>query len=66
MLRWSVLRTAVSIRKFNTTGQVGDGREAAAADYVEAHARPGDVGDVRSPMRGAHASIRRTVTTRMS
>ncbi len=46
MLRWSVLRTAVSIRKFNTTGQVGDGREAAAADYVEAHARPGDVGDV--------------------
>ena len=46
MLRWSVLRTAVSIRKFNTTGQVGDGREAAAADYVEAHARRGDVGDV--------------------
>ncbi len=46
MLRWSVLRTAVSIRNFNTTGQVGDGREAAAADYVEARARPGDVGDV--------------------
>lgn len=46
MLRWSVLRTGAGIRKFNTTGQVGDGREAAAADYVEAQARPGDIDDV--------------------
>lgn len=46
MLRWSVLRTGAGIRKFNTTGQLGDGREAAAADYVEAQARPGDIDDV--------------------
>jgi len=46
MLRWSVLRTGAGIRKFNTTGQLGDGREAAAADYVEAHARPCDIDDV--------------------
>jgi catechol O-methyltransferase len=48
MLRWSVLRTGAGIRKFNTTGQLGDGREAAAADYVEAHARRGDIDDVLS------------------
>lgn len=46
MLRWSLLRTGLAIRRFNTTGQVGDGREAAAADYVETHATPGDVDDV--------------------
>ena len=46
MLRWSVLRTGIGIRKFNTTGQLGDGREAAAADYVLAHARRGDIADV--------------------
>ncbi|MCB1263135.1 MAG: O-methyltransferase [Mycobacterium sp.] len=45
MLRWSVLRTGLGIRKFNTTGQLGDGRENAAADYVVAHARPGDIDD---------------------
>lgn len=42
MLRWSVLRTGIGIRRFNTTGQLGDGREAAAADFVVTHARPGD------------------------
>ena len=46
MLRWSLLRTGLAIRRFNTTGQTGDGREAAAADFVEAHARPGDIDDV--------------------
>lgn len=46
MLRWSVVRTGIGIRKFNTTGQLGDGREAAAADYVESHARAGDAADV--------------------
>ena len=46
MLRWSLLRTGLAIRRFNTTGQVGDGREEAAADYVQANARPGDVDDV--------------------
>ena len=45
MLRWSVLRTGLAIRRFNTTGQTGDGREAAAADFVEAHARPDDIAD---------------------
>lgn len=46
MLRWSVLRAGIGIRKFNASGQLGDGREAAAADYVVAHARPGDIADV--------------------
>src|SRR5215510_5120516 len=46
LLRWSVIRTGISIRNFNRTGQIGDGREAAAADYVEANARRGDVDDV--------------------
>jgi catechol O-methyltransferase len=46
LLRWSVLRTGIGIRNFTRTGQIGDGREAAAADYVEAKARLGDVDDV--------------------
>lgn len=46
LLRWSLLRTGIGIRNFNRTGQIGDGREAAAADYVEAHARRGDIDDV--------------------
>lgn len=46
MLRWSVLRAGIGIRKFNASGQLGDGREAAAADYVVAHARPGDIAGV--------------------
>ncbi|WP_328360421.1 O-methyltransferase [Mycobacterium sp. NBC_00419] len=46
LLRWSVLRTGIGIRNFNKTGQIGDGREAAAADYVEANARQGDIDDV--------------------
>lgn len=46
LLRWSVLRTGIGIRNFNRTGQVGDGREAAAADYVEANARRGDIDSV--------------------
>ena len=45
LLRWSVIRTGIGIRNFNRTGQIGDGREAAAADYVEAHARRGDIDD---------------------
>ena len=46
LLRWSVIRTGIGIRNFNRTGQVGDGREAAAADYVEANTRRGDIDDV--------------------
>jgi catechol O-methyltransferase len=46
MLRWSVWRLALGGRTFMKTGQFGDGREAAAAEYVEGHARRGDVDDV--------------------
>ena len=45
-LRWSVLRMATVGRNITTTGQIGDGREAAAVDYVLRHARAGDVDDV--------------------
>lgn len=45
MLRWSMVRAALSNRNFTTTGQLGDGREAAAADYVVSHARAGDGAD---------------------
>lgn len=46
LLRWSFLRLAVGARNISTTGQIGDGREAAAVDYVLAHARQGDIDDV--------------------
>lgn len=45
MLRWSVLRVAFGVRSLSRVGQLGDGREAAAADYVAARARPGDIDD---------------------
>lgn len=45
MLRWSMLRAALGNRNFATKGQLGDGREAAAADFVVARARPGDPAD---------------------
>jgi catechol O-methyltransferase len=37
---------AVGHRNFTTTGQVGDGREAAAVNYVLQNARAGDIDDV--------------------
>jgi catechol O-methyltransferase len=43
LLRSSVWRLALGTRNITTTGQVGDGREAAAADYVVRHAGPGDI-----------------------
>jgi catechol O-methyltransferase len=46
LIRWSVLRMAVGGRNLTTTGQIGDGREAAAADYVVEHAKEGDVDGV--------------------
>ncbi|HET6731993.1 MAG TPA: O-methyltransferase, partial [Mycobacterium sp.] len=46
LLRWSFLRLAIGARNISKTGQIGDGREAAAADYVEANARKGDLDDV--------------------
>ncbi|MGZ8802194.1 MAG: O-methyltransferase [Mycobacterium sp.] len=45
-LRWSTLRLALGMPSFLRTGQIGDGREAACADYVETNARRGDVDDV--------------------
>ena len=49
-LRWSMLRMALGMPRFIRTGQIGDGREAATADYVEAHARGGDVDHVLHTM----------------
>ncbi|OBK75426.1 O-methyltransferase [Mycobacterium sp. 1164985.4] len=46
LLRWSFLRMAVGARNIFTTGQIGDGREAAARDYVLANARRNDIDDV--------------------
>jgi catechol O-methyltransferase len=45
LLRWSVLRMLVGTRNLARNWQVGDGREQACADYVLAHARPGDLDD---------------------
>jgi catechol O-methyltransferase len=39
-------RATISAHHFITTGQVGDGREAAAVEYVLKNAREGDVDDV--------------------
>lgn len=46
LLRWSVWRMVLGSRNITTTGQIGDGREAAAVDYVLRHARAGDIDDV--------------------
>jgi len=46
MLRWSFWRMAAGMKNFNKTGQIGDGREAAAVRYVLANARSGDIADV--------------------
>jgi len=46
LLRWSVWRMVAGVRNMTTTGQIGDGREAAAVDYVLQNARAGDIDDV--------------------
>jgi catechol O-methyltransferase len=46
LLRWSFWRLATGARNITTTGQIGDGREAAAVEYVLEHARAGDIDDV--------------------
>ncbi|MCT7662105.1 O-methyltransferase [Mycobacterium deserti] len=46
LLRWSFLRMALGVRNISTTGQIGDGREAAVLDWVVANARRGDIDDV--------------------
>jgi catechol O-methyltransferase len=45
LLRWSMLRMLVGMKRLTTEGQVGDGREAALASYVLANAREGDIDD---------------------
>ena len=45
-VRWSFWRLAIGLPSVIRTGQVGDGREAAAVRYVLAHARAGDLDDV--------------------
>jgi len=45
-LRWSFWRLAIGARNITKTGQIGDGREAAAADFVITNARKGDIDDV--------------------
>jgi catechol O-methyltransferase len=45
-LRWSFWRLAIGLPSILRTGQVGDGREAAAVQYVLSHARAGDLDDV--------------------
>lgn len=45
LLRWSVVRMMVGMKRLTKEWQVGDGREAAMAEYVLANARPGDVDD---------------------
>jgi catechol O-methyltransferase len=44
-LRWSFLRLMLG-RSLTKEWQVGDGREEALAEHVEAHARRGDIDDV--------------------
>jgi catechol O-methyltransferase len=45
-LRSSFLRLALGARNISTTGQIGDGREAAAVDYVLANSSKGDLDGV--------------------
>lgn len=44
-LRWSFVRFMLSLKHMGATWQVGDGREAALADYVCSHARADDIDD---------------------
>ena len=46
LLRWSFWRMVTGVRNITITGQMGDGREAAAVDYVLRNARAGDIDDV--------------------
>ncbi|WP_406815780.1 O-methyltransferase [Mycobacterium sp. M23085] len=46
LLRWSVWRMATGNRNITITGQMGDGREAAAVEYVLHNAQAGDIDDV--------------------
>ncbi len=45
-LRWSALRMIFGMKRLTTEWQVGDGRELALAEHVEAEAQLGDLDDV--------------------
>jgi catechol O-methyltransferase len=45
-LRWSFLRLVMGGGNIATTGQIGDGRERAALQYITNHARQGDLDHV--------------------
>jgi catechol O-methyltransferase len=45
-LRFSFWRLALNLKNIPMSGQIGDGREAAAGEYVLRHARRGDLDDV--------------------
>jgi catechol O-methyltransferase len=60
-LRWSFWRLAIGARNITKTGQIGDGREAAAADYVVANARQGDIDDVIAIEHKTHGEYQRLV-----
>lgn len=49
-LRWSVINTFLFPRTFARTGQFGDGREAAVAEYVLTNVRQGDIDAVLDAM----------------
>src|ERR1700739_453131 len=49
-LRYSVLRGAFGGRNVSRTGQMGDGREEATAEYVIANAPAGEVGAAIDPI----------------
>ena len=46
LLRWSFWRIVAGAGNITTTGQIGDGREAAAVEYVLKHSRAGAIDDV--------------------
>jgi catechol O-methyltransferase len=46
LLRWSFWRMVAGARNITTTGQIGDGREDAAVNYVLANAPAGDIDEV--------------------
>lgn len=50
MLRRSVLNTIIRAGNLNRTGQFGDGREDAVAEFVTAHTRAGDIDDIIAGM----------------
>lgn len=65
LLRWSVWRMAAGVNNITTTGQIGDGREAATVEYVLRNARAGDIDNVLATIdcNGTPSSTRPTSST---